>query len=875
VSTKARNFRDEEGLNIMQVSRNSVCQFLIAISLLTAAPAFAQAPHPLTAADQQKIDALIHGMTLDQKLDYIGGTGFAIRAVPSVNLPAIEMSDGPYGTRSNAGFPSTTYAAGIGLAASWDRDLAARVGAGIGRDARARGVNFMLGPGVNIYRSPRNGRNFEYFGEDPFLASNIAVGYITGMQQQGVSSTIKHFLGNNSEYLRHDSDSIIDERALREIYLPTFEAAVKKAHVGAVMDSYNFINGTHATQNSYFNIDIIRKEWGFKGIMMSDWDATYDGVGAANNGLDLEMPRGKFMNRENLLPAIQSGKVTEATIDEKLQHIFSTAFSFDWLDRPQTDTSISFMDAQDNQAALDSARESVVLLKNADHLLPLDKSTLKTVLVVGPDAYPGVPVGGGSAGVVPFHTVSALEGLTRALGSTVNVLYDPGLPTISELAQATTFTTAASNGTPGLTLESFKNDDLSGTPASTQVIAHINTAGANFSSFADNPEALKALMASGVKNVSRRYTGFYTAPAAGKYIVALEAPGEGSGNRVYVDDKLVIDDWKLLRAFQPHVTLELSAGTHKIVAEDRHRGPMPGRLRLAIVDAQKIVDPRAVEMAAKADAVVVSAGFQSQSEGEGGDRTFALPFGQDELIEAMAAANKKVIVDVTSGGNVDSEAWLDQVPALLESWYAGQAGGTALAEILLGEVNPSGHLPATFERRAEDNPTYDNYYPESDSNRVVYKEGIFVGYRGYEHNHVKPLFPFGYGLSYTTFKFSKLSVNAQSRGSNPNVTVSFDLKNTGDRAGAEVAQVYVSDDHSKMPKPARELKGFERVQLAPGESKQVSVNLDARAFASYDVAKKSWVIDPGKFTIRVGDSVDSLELEGAVELTQDAANSTF
>ena len=852
--------------------RSFVVAVLAAMFGLTAA--MAQAPHPLTAADQQKIDALVHGMTLEQKLDYIGGTGFAIRAVPSEKLPAFEMSDGPYGTRSNAGFPSTTYAAGIGLAASWDRDLAMRVGAGIGRDARARGVHYMLGPGVNIYRSPRNGRNFEYFGEDPFLTSAIAVGYITGMQEQGVSSTIKHFMGNNSEDLRHDSDSIIGERAMREIYLPSFEMAVKKAHVGAIMDSYNLINGEHATQNSFLNTEIVRKEWGFTGVMMSDWDATYDGVAAANGGLDLEMPVGKFMNRATLLPAIKADTVTEATIDEKVRHILSTAMAFDWLDRPQTDRGISFYDAQNNQVALDSAREATVLLKNEGHLLPLEKAQLKTVLVVGPDAYPGVPVGGGSAGVVPFHTVSLLEGLTTALGTRVNVLYDVGVPSMPDLANATMFTTAANGGKPGVTLETFKNDKLSGAAATTNVVGHVNMHGVGWGSFSDDPDAMKALFLAGNKESSRRFTGYYTA-AAGRYVVALEGPGEGSGNRMYVDGKLVIDDWDVVRAFQPHVTMELSAGPHKIVVEDWQRSPMGGRLRVAIVDAQKVVDERAVEMAAKADVVVVAAGYSSESESEGGDRTFALPYGQDELIEAMAAANKKVVVDVTSGGNVDSEAWLGKVPALLESWYGGQAGGTALAEILLGEVNPSGHLPATFERRAEDNPAFANYYPEGPGRKVEYKEGIFVGYRGYEKNHVKPLFPFGYGMSYTTFKFSGLAVKAVSSGANPEVTVTFDVKNTGERAGAEVAQVYVSDDHAKMPEPERQLKGFERVHLAAGETKPVSVTLDARAFAWWDEAKKSWAIDPGKFTIRVGDSVESLGLTGSVELTREAANTTF
>jgi beta-glucosidase len=853
-----------------------LCSFGLAFaaSALLALPAPAQAPHPLTSADRQRIDEIVHKMTLPEKLKYIGGNEMEIFPVPSVGLRALEMSDGPVGVRLDSGFPSTTYAGGIALAASWDRELAHRVGAGIGRDARARGINFMLGPAVNIYRSPRNGRNFEYFGEDPFLTSNIAVGYIEGMQEQDVSSTIKHYVGNNYEFLRHDSDSIIDPRAMHEIYLPAFEAAVKKAHVGAVMDSYNFVNGVHSTQNVALNIDIMRKEFGFEGTIMSDWDATYDGVAAANGGLDLEMPHGRFMNRANLEPAIKAGKVSEATIDEKVRHILSTAMMFGWLDRDQTDTSISYVDRSNRQTALDSARESAVLLKNEGGLLPLNKSEIKSLLIVGPDAYPGAPVGGGSAGVVPFHAISPLEGLTDALGGTATVLYDRGVPKISDLAEATEFTTEATNGKRGVSLEMFHNYDLSGQPSSTSIAEHINVPGITWDEVNNDRELIAQLFPPG-KKISRRYTGYYTAPSSGRYIVALEASGEGSNNRVFVDGKQVIDDWELVRAFEPHVTLELSAGPHKVVVEERQNFAVGGKLRLAIVPEEKIVSERAKELAAKADVVVVAAGFDQDSESEGGDRTFALPYGQDELIQAMAEANKKVIVAVTSGGNVDSNAWLDRVPALLETWYGGEDGGRALTEILLGEVNPSGHLPATFERHAEDNPSFANYYPEPGTNRVLYKEGIFVGYRGYEHNHVKPLFPFGYGLSYTTFKFANLSVSPDSAGANPRITVTFDVTNTGSRAGSEAAQVYVSDEHAKVERPERELKGFERVSLEAGETKHVSVTLDARSFAYWSPTTKQWTIDPGKFVVRVGDSVESTPLTGSVELTSEAAHSTF
>ena len=838
----------------------------LAVILLGATAAIAQTP--AAPAPSPRVEAILAKMTLEEKIDYIGGTGFAVRAMPGLKLPSFEMSDGPYGVRSNAGFPSTTYAIGIGLAASWDRALAEKVGAGIGQDAKARGVHYMLGPGVNIYRSPRNGRNFEYFGEDPFLTSNIAVGYINGMQKQGVSATVKHFLGNNSEYLRHDSDTVVDERTLREIYLPAFEAAVKEAHVGAIMDSYNLTNGVHMTQNGYFNTDIVRKEWGFPGVMMSDWVATYDGVAAANGGLDIEMPTGAFMNQMNLLPAIKAGTVSVATIDEKIRRILLTAERFGWLDKPQTDDSLSVYNGHNQAIALEAAQEGAVLLKNEGHLLPLDKHAIKSILVVGPDAYPGVAVGGGSAGVRPFALVSDLEGIQKLLGPDVTVYYDRGLPTVTELARATEFQTAASGGQPGLTVETFGNTQLSGTPVSTKNTHHVNDEGMSWESIAADPEAAFALFVSGAKaEKSRRFTGYYTAPTAGPYEVVLEGAGEGGGSRLFVDDKLVFDNWKLQRAFQPATTLQLSAGPHKVVVEDYQDAALGGKIRLAIADQRTLVNAKVRTLAAKADAVVIAAGYDNASESEGGDRTFELPIGQDELIREVSAANPKTIVALTSGGNVDSSTWLAHVPALLATWYGGEQGGTALAQILFGEVNPSGHLPATFEQRNQDNPTFANYYPEGDSIHVTYKEGIFVGYRGYEKNGVKPLFPFGYGLSYTTFEFSHPQVTAID---GLHFKVTFDVTNTGKRAGATVAQVYVSEDKPTLPRPAQELKGFERVSLAPGETRKVSVELNGRAFAYYDVAAKAWKVNAGQFHVRVGDSSQHLPLEAAITVAKAA-----
>src|SRR5216683_781366 len=413
---------------------------------------------------ERRVESILSQMTLEEKIDLLGGVdGFFIRDIPRLNWPRLKMADGPVGVR-NFG-PATAFAGGVTLTATWNPALAERVGTELGRDSRAKGIHFLLAPGVNINRAPMNGRNFEYFGEDPFLASRIAVGYIKGVQSQGVSATVKHYMGNNSEFDRHNTDSIIDERTMREIYLPVFEAAVKEASVGAIMDSYNLTNGTHLSQHNYLNMDVAKNEWGFRGIIMSDWTSTYDGIAAANGGLDLEMPAGVFMNRQTLLPAIQQGKVTVATIDEKVRRILRTAIRFGWLDRDQTDLSIPRYNQQGRTVALAAARESQVLLKNEGGLLPLKKGKIKSIAIIGPNAYPAVPVGGGSARVEPFVATSILEGVSNYLGTAVPVYYARGLPSLGEMAEATSFSTEPVNGQPGLRAEYFGSNDLQGTPS--------------------------------------------------------------------------------------------------------------------------------------------------------------------------------------------------------------------------------------------------------------------------------------------------------------------------------------------------------------------------------------------------------------------------
>ena len=829
--------------------------FGLPILCLSSVVALAQAPAASSPEIEQRVDKLLGQLTLEQKIDLLGGVdGFYVRAMPQIGLPRLRMADGPFGVRNYG--PSTTMAGGIALAATWDASLVERAGGEIGRDARARGVHFMLGPGVNIYRAPLNGRNFEYFGEDPFLSSRMTVAYIKGMQARGVSATVKHFLGNNSEYDRHNTDSIIDERTMREIYLPTFEAAVKEAHVGSIMDSYNLVNGQHATQNGKINIDLAKHEWGFEGIMMSDWYATYDAAGIANGGMDLEMPSGKYFNREILLPLVQQGKVSAATIDDKVRRILRVAVEFGWLDRDQTDTSISLYNLEGRQVALEAARESMVLLKNDGNALPMSKSDAKTILLVGPDAYPAVPVGGGSAGVEPFAGVSFLQGLSNYSGSSVHVLYAPGIPSLAEIADSTQFVTEAANGQRGLHVDYFDNEDLEGKPILSRVERHVNFGQGSQRDFPPQSR-------------SDRWSGYYVPPTSGAYEFFVQSSGEAGGYyRLYVDDKLVLDNWKTSPQILGQAAITLDVKPHKVVLEHHGRSGWLGpRLKVGILHNGSLVTEDVKAMAKKADAVVVAAGFDANSESEAADRTFGLPPGQDELIQEMAAANKKTVVVLTSGGGVDMHSWLDQVAGVVQVWYPGQEGGTALAEILFGDANPSGRLPISIERRWEDNPAHDSYYADT-QNRVVYKEGVFIGYRGYEHSGTKPLFPFGFGLSYTTFSYSNLSVTPSAAADGgPGASVAFDLTNTGSREGAEIAQVYVGEAHPKVPRPAKELKAFTRVDLKAGETKHVTLTLDRRAFSYYDVGAKQWLADAGEYQVFVGRSSAHIDLNGKLTLT--------
>jgi beta-glucosidase len=672
---------------------------------------------------------------------------------------------------------------------------------------------------------------------------------VEGIQSKGVVATIKHFAGNNQEWDRHHVSSDIDERTLREIYLPTFEYAVKEAHVGAIMDSYNLLNGVHMTQNGPMNTDLVRKEWGFTGVVMSDWDATYDGVAAANGGLDIEMPNGKFMSPATLLAAVKSGAVKESTIDDKVRHILQTAIEFGFFDRAQKVDGP--LDSPDSRAvALKAAQEGAVLLKNSG-VLPLDKTKIKSIAVLGPNAGTAITGGGGSSLVQPSAATTPFEAVKTLLGSAVNVSYKPGVVLPAEIFKSTKFTTAPDGNAPGMVAEFFNNGDLSGTPALKRTDEHVLFDWQEGSYTNGGP----------VDNFSARWTGYFTPPADGSYNFHITGD---DGYRLFVDDKKMNEKWAYHGMRVDKVRMPLKAGHPYKIRLEYHEGSGQASIGFGISGGPVNELRDATEAAKQADAVILCVGFSPETEGEGSDRSFTLPDDQLELIKSVLAANKNTVIVLNAGGNVDMTQFIDATPALLHVWYSGQEGATALAQIAFGDVDPSGKLPASFERRWEDNATYNSYYDKTGSKHVKYSEGIFLGYRHFDKDGVKPLFPFGFGLSYTTFKYGGLRIGNPT--ADHKVPVSFEITNTGSREGAEIAEVYVGEKHPKIPRPVKELKGFSRVELKPGESRSVTVNLDERAFSYYDVAGKKWTSDKGEFSILVGSSSQHIDLNGKVNL---------
>ena len=793
----------------------------------------------ITPEDEKIAEELVSQMTLDEKIGMIGAErSFFLRGVERLGIPAIRIADGPQGVRNNT--KSTLYPCGILTAATWNRDLAYKMGEGLGRDAKARGVSIMLGPGVNIYRAPMCGRNYEYMGEDPFLTSETAKQYILGVQDQGIMATVKHFAANNQlENIRHSASSDVDERTLQEIYFPAFRKAVQEAGVALVMDSYNLIWGVHSTENPWLNNEILRKQWGFKGIVISDWTSVYSTSGAANGGLDLECPKGVYFTADKLKPLIETGVVTEKTIDEKVKHILQTYSAFGFLDKLPEDKTIPLDNPESKATALDLARQGIVLLENRNGNLPIAPEA--KIVVMGPNA-DVITTGGGSGFVTPYATVSPYRGLADILGEDRVILLSDDV--LYENILSSVYVNDSSD-VKGFSAEYFCNKKLSGTPFKTlteENPTHYWSYGHPFDGMPDD-------------GFSATWTGVYKAEDSGT--VRVKMAGD-DGYRLYVNGKLIGGDWGNHSLTTRSVFFEVEAGKTYDLKFDFYDNAGEA----TVVFEAGLMNKAKLEASLKAASdVLYCAGFNSSTEGEGWERPFTLPADQIRMMNLVSSMHDRVTVAVNAGGGVDFNGWSENVEAVLMAWHPGQEGGQALAEILTGKVSPSGKLPISIESRWEDNPVHDSYYDHD--KRVTYTEGVFVGYRGYDRTGKTPKYPFGYGLSYTDFEYSGLEV----RKAGKNVyEVSFDIANTGSMDAYETAQVYVGDPEASVKRPLKELKGYEKVFVKAGATVRVSVELDSEAFAFYDVDTESFVIEPGEFIISAGPSSAELPLSATLEI---------
>lgn len=822
-------------------------------------PLVVSAPAPAPPADvEARVQAILSQMTTEEKILYIGGTPFFdIKPLPRFGLPQIFITDGPIGVRLQ---PSTRYPAGIALAATWNRNLAEQLGTSLGRDCRARGYYAVTTPGLNLYRLPLGGRNAEYMtGEDPYIGMQLAPAMTKGIQDQGVWAFIKHYVANDEEFKRNSVDIEVSERALREIYLAPFEATVKVGQAAAVMGAYNRVNGDYACENYFLDTQVLKQEWGFPGPLISDYEAIHDGPKAALAGCDLDLPFSDFFNQATLGPLVANGTIPTSLLDDKVRRILRKVVGFGFLDRPQLDPSIPLDDPASGDVAQRVARQSMTLLRNQGNLLPLSRPATRRVAVLGRAARGEPPTTFGSSYVQPLSFVSELSGITERAANNAEVDFIPN-GTADPLTSAWESLDANGYLQNGLRVEYFNSPDLSGSPVATANQYEVDI---------DWQQTPPPGAVTNPRDFSARWTGQVRATASGDHLFKVRADGEV---RLTVNGQVVIDTFGKVNppgygaTVPSSAKVSLQAGLVYPVRLEYHRlGGFPGfadpqpnnsiGYNGGLQGVQFSWVPLVVPADLSAyDAVVLCVGIDNEYEGEGLDRPWNLPEFQDELIANAAAANPRTVVVLHGGGGFNVANWIDRVAAVLHAWYPGQYGGLALGEILFGDINPSGKLPITLERRLEDNPAYANYPTDPSATAIRYTEGVFVGYRGYERNGVQPQFPFGFGLSYTTFAYSDLVVTPDVLTDNGQITVSFTVTNTGNRRGSEVAQLYLGKRNSKVLRPIKELKGFEKVNLQPGESRRVTLTLDERAFAYFSEDRKAFTVENGGYDVLVGAS---------------------
>ena len=813
-------------------------------------------------ADQNRFagkaaEELLDDLSLEEQVSILAGDGlWSVNPIERLGIGTLRVTDGPSGARGSGGLVGGVTAAafpvGIAIGATWDPELAMEIGAAIAAEVKSKGAHVSLAPTVNIHRSVTNGRNFGCYSEDPELTAALGVGYIKGLQDNGVSATVKHFVGNESEIERTTMSSEIDERSLREVYLRPFEDAVKKAGAWAVMSSYNRLNGTYTSEHDWLLNDVLRGDWGFDGVVMSDWFGSHSTAPTVHAGLDLEMPGPTRDRGEKLLAAVETGEVSRQTVRERAANVLKLMERAGSLqDRRPFEEHAD--DRPEHRALIRKAGAAgCVLLKN-DGLLPLSPPRGR-IAVIGPNAKVARIMGGGSAQIFPHYSVSPWDGLAARLGEEA-LRYAPGC---TNHRWEPLF-----HG--DITAEFFDNQRFDGTPV------HVERMEAS-EGFWVPPVADGKV---DQRRFSVRIRSDFVAEVDGIHRFGIHSAGY---SRILVDGELVADvhgGWTKGRTYFEEGCDEvigekvLEVGrSYEVVIEFVSKDMKllyGGAFRAGIgVPMGGAGIAEAARAAAEAETAIVFIGRSEQWDTEGSDlQDITLPGRQDELVAAVLAANPRTVVVLQTGGPVEMP-WVDDAPAILQAWYPGQEAGNAIADVLFGDTDPSGRLPQTFPRRWQDNPTWSQdreVYPGLDG-KVRYREGVFVGYRHYEATGIAPLFPFGHGLSYTQFDMGGLEASVDETG----VTVSFSLTNIGDREGSAVAQLYVGERQPRLRRPVRELNGFSKLALKPGESRQVRKRLAYRDFAYFDAAKRSWVVDPGRYVLSLGWSAVRISVEAEIDL---------
>ncbi len=816
---------------------------------------------------EKNIGALLKEMTLAEKASLLAGADmWHSTPIERLGIPAFKMTDGPNGVRGAddiLGPTSVCFPVGVALGATWNMALAEKVGSALAQSVKAKNGHVLLAPTVNIARTPIAGRNFECYAEDPYLSGMIASAFIEGSQNVGVAACIKHFVANDQEFERFSISAEVGERALHEIYLEPFRLAIQNANPWSVMSAYNRINGEYASENRYLLGDILKEEWAYDGVVISDWYGVYS-RGALFGGLDLEMPGpSRFVTVDEVVEAVKAGELDEAEVEDKVRRLLRLIERTGARERSiLQDEAVRDMPA-DRTLARRAATEAIVLLKNDERILPLDLARIKKIAVIGENAKWAQIMGGGSSSVNPHYAVSPLEGIQNRVNGVVDVAYEIGTPIHQQPPLLDPSWLTANDGQEnGWTLSYFDNLGLEGEAIKKATIS--KTYLAWFGTV--NPHIDPA-------NFSLRLSGVLTVPESKDYEFHLMSIGK---SRLVIDGETQIDNWDYAAGDGEQsgsVALNLRGGQSYSVVMEYSSDPDARWRALRLGCSVDMADDpilAAVDLAAQSDVAIVVVGLTPAWESEGFDRAnMELVGRQNELVSRVIAGNPNTIVVVNAGSPVEMP-WSAESKAILQSWYLGQESGNALADILFGDANPSGKLPITFPQRLEDNPAFVNYPGEN--GRVHYGEGVFVGYRYYDKKRIKPLFPFGFGLSYTTFEYRNLQLRGEMVGADDLISVSVDVTNTGKIAGQEIVQLYMRDLEAKVARPLKELKGFAKIELEAGETKTVTLTLDQQALAFYDDSADKWVTEAGEFELLIGGSSRNLPVRCRFSLATGTVN---